>query len=416
MHIVEQYGFQLNASGNLQEEQYLLMKRNIEVFCRKMEKLAKQSNVQNISFGMHMKNEFFASVMLSEGNALFGIYSSSEKRVVQKAEDSFCKIFTENFFNKFEYRCSNQIRSLCERGISLDLGDLNEAWQEAIRAKSVEKETGVFLQSNQINIDKALVVLTMAKLKDMPMQDRQLLEIREIVSDVLENNIRSLGGFDLSAFSNQQKSDLINRCEKTLCSYRQKNFKTGLSENQQAFFKESPLKNADGSLITFYASKEKGLSFFDTGTILVNDKTLAPSTGENNKVYEVFVNGSLDSKLLYGNTGVFASHFEAYLETIGEYKPRPFRLTDAKGFAEYLSSEDLGFTGVVMEYTRKDKSKGCVFISLPSSEIKETEDLTPRHDGKINSKDALSVNRDKTSLQKNMKEKTSDTRKDAGER
>lgn len=276
------------------------------------------------------------------------------------------------------------------------------------KLKSLEKTPS----TKEPRIEEVTKVV-MEKMEEMSLAERTFLPVEEVVEEVLRSDPSLLGAEGAFMSSNEKKA-FADQCVQSLMEMKSSCYGEGLSAEQKDFFKDSPLKNADGSLMKLYTANIEGKTSFETGSIFMSDPERAVPI-EGAKQYEVFANGE-NTNFLYCNTGVFDHLFEAYLDAKGEYERRPFSLADSYGFADYLVSEGMDFTGVVAEYSRENSGMGYVLISLPNCEIKETSDLSPKHDGKINSRDALSVSKDKASMQKDAQEKQTDTRDDDGDR
>lgn len=260
------------------------------------------------------------------------------------------------------------------------------------------------------SLPHAVAEVVLQKMDDMRLGQRAYADISAMVEDVMGDS--SLMGQSFETVPLEEKKLLAEKSMQVLMETKERCYKEGLSPLQQEFFENSHFKHADGSLMKFYTLQEEGKSSFETGTIFTSNAKDAVSTegGNHEKVYEVFVNTSRG--FLTEGTVTFDMFFEAYLETQDEFL-RPFDVNkDVKGFVDFCIGEDIKFDALVLG----NEQKGYTLINLRNCEIKETSDLSPKHDGKINSKDARSVSKDKASLQKNMQEKTSDTRKDAGER
>lgn len=139
MQSIEQYGFNLIPADNITEEQYLLLKRNIELICRNVEKTAKKFVVKNASIAQQIDGSRFATVNISESRVLFAIYDLSAQQIIQEATTKSFEGFTDVRFERFNTRCSNVIEEI-SKGRKLNMGSLDEAWKNAIENTYVRTE------------------------------------------------------------------------------------------------------------------------------------------------------------------------------------------------------------------------------------------------------------------------------------
>lgn len=214
------------------------------------------------------------------------------------------------------------------------------------------------------------------------------------------------------------------------------NFSKDLSLAQQEFFKENGLKNTDGSLIKFYhGTPYGGYDSFKDGTHFSDNKDYAErytslSASSNchsiqNKeklecVYEVYI---APKKVFDTTYPECQAIFEQYVQSgcacgINPYEPKNMFAdsgypdwTEAENLMEFLLEEGYDYDFLILDegsdggYGEPVTWRGFSYVPFNGCEVKETSDLTPKHDGKMNSKYAPQVNRDKTFVHKEAQDK-----------
>lgn len=140
MYHIKQYGFSLIPTPSSTEEQYLLLKRNIELTCKIAEQASEQLHVKDANLAYRLGPNLFLSISLVDGKATFGVFDMNKSVISDTVAMSLFQNFTTQSFAKFRVRCFQTLQTI-SLGNSYNLGKLNEAWTAYFESQLLQNKS-----------------------------------------------------------------------------------------------------------------------------------------------------------------------------------------------------------------------------------------------------------------------------------